>query len=63
MLTIEHRSFTSVFNIINADSTHPDIAALVTPLFASRIEGISIFLILFLALFAAKPERGRSSEA
>ena len=29
-------------------STHPDIAALVTPLSASRIEGISIFYNSFL---------------
>jgi len=42
------------------ESTHPDIAALVTPLSASRIEGISFF---FFTLFAAKPQRGWSSEA
>jgi len=41
-------------------STHPDIATLVTPLSASRIEGFSFF---FLTLFAAKPQRGWSSEA
>jgi hypothetical protein len=39
-------------------STHPDIAALVTPLSASRIEGLYFF-----TLFAAKPQRGWSSEA
>jgi len=47
-LNVEHRSFTSLFNIINVDSTHPDIAALATPLFDSRIEGISIFPDSFL---------------
>jgi hypothetical protein len=43
----------------NAVLTHPDIAALVTPLYASRKEGLDFFL----TLFAAKPERGWSSEA
>jgi len=41
-------------------STHPDIAALVTPLSASRVEGISF---IFFTLFAAKPKIGWSSEA
>jgi hypothetical protein len=50
-------------NAINADSTHPDIAALVTPFSTSRIEGFSFSLILFSTLFAAKPQRGWSSEA
>jgi len=44
-----------------AVSTHPDIAALITPLSASRIEGI--FIPFFYFLFPPKAKRGRSSEA
>jgi len=46
---------------LNAMSTHPDIATLVTPLSASRIEGY--FTFIFHTLFPAKPKRGWSSEA
>ena len=38
-----------------APSTHPDIAALVTPLSASRIEGLSFFFLY--PLSAAAEER------
>ena len=46
-------------------STHPDIATLVTPLSALRIEGISIFLYPLLRLCRreggpAKPRPGES---
>jgi DNA-binding GntR family transcriptional regulator len=45
----------------NIVSTHPDVAALVTPLSASRIE--EVFIFIFLTLFPDSPERGWSSEA
>jgi len=48
--------------LIEYYSTHPDIAALVTPLSASRIEGIAFF-VFFSTLFPAKPKRGVTSEA
>jgi hypothetical protein len=43
--------------------THPGIAALATPLCFAKRGFYFIFLFSFPTLFAAKPERGWSSEA
>ena len=58
-MNVEYRTpifLASCLILSNADSTHPDIAALVTPLSASRIEGILFSLTLFLYPLSAEGE-------